>query len=158
MQSRASGSNASICCYPYMRMAGQMSHAVLCPLCRAGLAGTMQPVGPAFYVGSPNQSCHAMLCCARCAEQDRRERRRQQGKPEELTEEEKEAERQKEAAKQAQESKRKLPVRPISGLGDRGLEEEGREEGGEEGGRDRWEGGVCGGGWAGGGEDVGQAE
>ena len=49
------------------------------------------------------------------AEQDRRERRKRLGLPEELTEEEKEAERQKAAAKAAEEAKRKLPVKPVTG-------------------------------------------
>lgn len=53
----------------------------------------------------------------RLAEEDRRERRRRLGLPEELTEEEKEAEREKAAAKAAQEAKRKLPIKPVaSGL------------------------------------------
>mgnify|MGYP007114699905 CR=1 FL=1 len=38
------------------------------------------------------------------------------GLPDEFTEEEKEAERQKAAAKAAEEAKRKLPVKPISGM------------------------------------------
>ncbi len=50
------------------------------------------------------------------AESDRRERRRKLGLPEELTEEEREAERQKAAAKAAEEAKRKLPVKPITGM------------------------------------------
>jgi hypothetical protein len=49
-------------------------------------------------------------------EADRRERRKRLGLPEELTEEEKEAERQKAAAKAAEEARRKLPVKPITGL------------------------------------------
>lgn len=50
-----------------------------------------------------------------CTEEDRRERRRKLGLPEELTEEEKEAERKKAADKAAAEAARKLPAKPIGG-------------------------------------------
>lgn len=87
-------------------------------MCRAGPTGAAQA---GFGCRRSANLIESWLCsCSPFplrAEQDRRERRKRLGLPEELTEEEKEAERQKAAAKAAEEARRKLPVKPVVGEG-----------------------------------------